>query len=77
DSSPKLVQGLKDKHIHGLVLQDPIKIGYLGVKQIVLHLRGETLDARVDTGVYLATPENMEEAAIKALLKPEYAKYLN
>ena len=77
DSSPKLVQGLRDGHIHGLVLQDPIKIGYLGVKQMVRHLKGETVEARVDTGVYLATPENMDEASIKALLEPEFSKYLN
>lgn len=40
DSSPKLVQGLRDGHIHGLVLQNPTRMGYLGVVQMVKHLRG-------------------------------------
>ena len=42
DSSPKLVQGLRDGDIQGLVLQNPVQMGYLGVKTIVAHLRGET-----------------------------------
>jgi ribose transport system substrate-binding protein len=71
DSSPKLVQALRDGHLHGLVLQDPVKMGYLGVTWMVRHLRGETVPARVDTGVFLATPENMDTAEIKALLSPD------
>lgn len=76
DSSPKLVKGLEDGHLHGLVLQDPIKIGYLGVKQMVLHLRGQPVKPRVDTGVYLATPENMSDPIIRTLLSPNLSPYL-
>jgi len=54
DSSPKLVQALSEGQIHGLVLQNPMKMGYLGVKQMVSHLKGEKIESRVDTGVYLA-----------------------
>jgi ribose transport system substrate-binding protein len=77
DSSPKLVQGLEEGHIHGLILQDPIKIGYMGVKQMVLHLRGNPIERRVDTGVHLITPENMSEPEMKALLSPDLTPYLN
>jgi ribose transport system substrate-binding protein len=77
DSSPKLVQGLEEGHLHGLVLQDPIKIGYMGVKQVVLHLRGQEIEKRVDTGVHLITPENMAEPEMKALLSPDLSPYLN
>ncbi len=73
DSSPKLLQGLREGHIHGLVHQDPVKMGYLGVTQIVRHLRGETVDARVDTGVYLITGKNMEDPSIKALINPDFS----
>jgi ribose transport system substrate-binding protein len=62
---------LRDGHIQGLVLQDPFKIGYLGVKQMVLHLRGDEIARRVDTGVYMATLENMDQPEIKALLMPD------
>lgn len=77
DSSPKLIQALKDGHIHGLVLQDPMKMGYLGVKQMTLHLKGQEIESRVDTGVYLATRENMEEPEIKNLLEPDFSAYLD
>ena len=71
DSSPKLVQGLRDGDIQGLVLQNPVKMGYLGVKTIVAYLRGEPVEKVVDTGVVLATPENMDSPEIKALLSPD------
>lgn len=75
DSSPKLVQGLQDGHIQGLVLQDPVKMGYLGVRQMVLHLKGQQIENRIDTGVYMVTKENMENPQMQSLLKPDLAKY--
>jgi ribose transport system substrate-binding protein len=74
DSSPKLVQGLQDGHIQGLVLQDPVKMGYLGVRQMVLHLRGQQVDNRIDTGVHMVTNDNMENPQMRSLLKPDLAK---
>jgi ribose transport system substrate-binding protein len=71
DSSPKLVQGLRDGHLHGLILQNPVKMGYLGVTELVKAIRGEKIPGRVDTGVTLATKENMDSAEIKALLSPD------
>lgn len=74
DSSPKLVQGLRDGHIHGLVLQDPVRMGYLGVKTLAAHLRGEPVEDVIDTGVTLATADNMDETDIKSLLEPDFTK---
>jgi len=77
DSSPKLVQGLRDGHIQGLVLQNPAKMGYLGVKTIVAHLRGEPVERVIDTGVALATADNMDDPAIKSLLSPDLASIID
>lgn len=77
DSSPKLIQALRDGHIHGLVLQNPMKMGYLGVVQMTHHLKGQEIENRIDTGVYLATRENMEDPEIKSLLEPDFSAYLN
>ena len=77
DSSTKLVQGLRDGQISALVLQNPVKIGYLGVKLMAAHLRGEPVDKSVDTGVYVATRANMDQSEIKALLLPDFSKYPN
>jgi ribose transport system substrate-binding protein len=71
DSSPKLVQALRDGHLQGLVLQNPVKMGYLGVQTIVRHLRGETVLRVIDTGVVMVTPETMETPENKALLNPD------
>jgi len=70
DSSAKLVQGLRDGHLHGLVLQNPMKMGYLGVMTLVAHLRGEPVPPVIDTGVFLATPNNMDDPEIAKLLNP-------
>lgn len=71
DSSPKLVQALREGHLHGLILQNPVKMGYLGVTRMVQHLRGQTIPGRVDTGVTLVTKETMDTPENKALLSPD------
>ncbi|MEO5367079.1 MAG: substrate-binding domain-containing protein [Magnetococcus sp. WYHC-3] len=76
DSSEKLVEALKKGEINGLILQNPVKMGYLGVKTLVAHLRGEKVEKRVDTGVGLVTRENMEQPEIKELLSPDLNKWL-
>jgi ribose transport system substrate-binding protein len=76
DSSPKLVAGLASGQIDGLVLQDPFNIGYLAVKTMVQHLKGEKVPERLDTGARLVTKENMSEPAIKELLSPDLEKWL-
>ncbi|HEK85907.1 MAG TPA: sugar ABC transporter substrate-binding protein [Candidatus Aminicenantes bacterium] len=76
DSSAKLIQALKDKELDGLVLQDPVKMGYLGVKTLVDYLQGKPVEKRIDTGVTLATPENMNQPEIKSLLEPDISKYV-
>ncbi len=76
DSSGVLVKGLRDGHIDGLVLQDPMKMGYLGVKTIAAHIHGEKVDRRIDTGVTLVTRENLDQPAMKDLVEPDLSKWL-
>jgi ribose transport system substrate-binding protein len=71
DSSPKLVQALADGHLQGLILQNPVKMGYLGIVTMVSYLRGRKVAELIDTGVSLATKENMGTPEIKALLSPD------
>jgi ribose transport system substrate-binding protein len=71
------VQALRKQHIKGLVLQDPINMGYLGVKTMVAQLRGWKVEKRIDTGSVVATPENMDDPKIKNLLEPDFRKWLN
>jgi len=76
DASPNLVKALRDGHIDGLVLQDPVRMGYLGVKTMVAHLRGESVEKRIDTGVHLATREVMDQPDMRELLSPDLSKWL-
>jgi len=71
DSSTKLIEALANGQLHGLVLQSPMRMGYLGVKTIVQHLKGEKVEKRIDTGVTLATRENMNQPDIAQLLRPD------
>jgi ribose transport system substrate-binding protein len=76
DSSERLVKGLEKGEIHGLVLQDPINMGYLGVKTMVRHLSGQKVQRLIDTGSVVATPENMNELRIRELLEPDFKRWL-
>jgi ribose transport system substrate-binding protein len=76
DASDTLVKGLADSHLDGLVLQDPVNMGYLGVKTIVAHIRGQPVEPRVDTGVRLVTHDRMNDADAKELLHPDLSPWL-
>jgi ribose transport system substrate-binding protein len=76
DSSDNLVKALRNTQLDGLVLQDPVKMGYLGVKTLVAHIRGEKVERRIDTGVKLVTPEQMDQPEMKELLQPDLSKWL-
>ena len=51
-------------------------MGYLGVMTIVEHLQGKKVEHRIDTGVVLVTPDNMNQPEIKEVLYPPLEKYL-
>jgi len=74
DASPNLVKGLRDGAIDGLVVQDPVHMGYLAVKTMVAHLRGQPVEKWIDTGVHVATQDNAETPEIKPLLEPDLKK---
>ena len=76
DSGSQSVADLKNGDAQGLVVQNPVLMGYLGVMTLVKHLRGERVEKRIDTGVVLATPENMDQPEIRELLHPPIDQYL-
>ncbi len=41
DPSPRMIQALAEGKMHGMVLQDPVRMGYEGVKTLVAHLEGQ------------------------------------
>lgn len=71
DPNEDLIRALQDKTCDGIILQDPVKMGYEGVMTLVKSIRGEKVEKRVSTGEYVATPENMKTPEIDRLLNPE------
>src|SRR6266568_1304066 len=65
DAGSQSVTDMKHGDVQGLVVQNPLLMGYLGVMTAVKNLRGEKVEKRIDTGVVLVTPENMNEPEIK------------
>lgn len=76
DASPILVEALRAGQIHGLVVQNPVRMGYLGVRTMVAHLQGQAVEKRIDTGVILVTRENMDQPEVRELLEPPIEEYL-
>jgi ribose transport system substrate-binding protein len=70
DASEIYVDSMRYKKLHGLVVQNPFRMGELGLTTLMDFLRGKTVARRIDTGVALATPENMDAPEIQELLHP-------
>ena len=62
--------------MHGLVVQNPMNMGYLGVLRMVDHLKGRPVEPRIDTGVWMITKENMKQPETAELLHPPVDQYL-
>jgi ribose transport system substrate-binding protein len=70
-SNDKLVKSLQDGTIDALVVQDPFRMGYDGVKTALAASKGEKVPATVDTGAHLITKANMTSARSQELLNPK------
>ena len=70
DPDDKTVAFLKDHTVVGLIAQDPYRMGYDGIKTALAASKGEKVEAHVDTGATLITPENMGEKRAQELLNP-------
>lgn len=77
DTGSQTLAALKSGDLQGLVVQNPFKMGYLGVKTIVASLRGQTVDKDIDTGCELVTSENINDPETIDLITPPLAKYLD
>jgi ribose transport system substrate-binding protein len=76
DASTKLVEALGQGKVDGLVVQNPFRMGEMGVATLLNHLNGQPVEKRIDTGAAVITRDNMNQPDMKALLSPDLAKYL-
>ncbi|MGO9771691.1 MAG: ABC transporter substrate-binding protein [Roseiarcus sp.] len=71
DDDDKLQGFLKDGTISALVVQDPYRMGYEGVKTALAVSKGEKVEAFIDTGANLITKADMDGEKQQALLNPK------
>lgn len=71
DFSPKLLAALRTGEISALVAQDPVTMGYLGVKAVVDKLQGKELTRVVDVKATIVTQKNIDEPAVKGIIEPD------
>ena len=76
DTSETFTEAMRNKQLHGIVVQNPFNMGYLGVRTMVEHLQGKPVEKRIDTGVTMVTPENLNAPEVQALLHPPLDQYL-
>jgi ribose transport system substrate-binding protein len=73
DATPQFVEAMRSNQMQGIVVQNPFAIGELGVKAMVDNLLGKLVEKRIDTGVMLITPGNMDTPEAQKLLNPPTA----
>jgi len=76
DSSQTFIDAINANQLHGIVVQNPFNMGYLGVRTMVDNLLGKPVSKQIDTGVMLVTKENMQSPEVQTLLHPPLDQYL-
>jgi ribose transport system substrate-binding protein len=68
DAEKALIEGLKAGQIDALIVQNPYKMGYEGVKAVVMSIQGKPVEKKIDTGVAVVTKDVLDQPEIKTLL---------
>ncbi len=68
DAEKALIDGLKAGQIDALVVQNPFKMGYEGVKAVAMSIKGQPVEKKMDTGVEVVTKPSLDKPEIKTLL---------
>lgn len=74
DPSERLIEAVQAGHCDGIVLQDPVRMGYESVKAVVRAIEGQQVESFVGTGEEVATSANLADPRIDTLLHPPVFK---
>jgi ribose transport system substrate-binding protein len=75
DSSEPLLQAVREGDVDGLIVQDPYRMGYLGVWTLVKHLRGYAVNRdheQLGTGEEYLTKDNIDTDEMKGRFSAEF-----
>ncbi|MDQ2902073.1 MAG: ABC transporter substrate-binding protein [Chloroflexota bacterium] len=70
DAAPDEIKGVQDGTISALVVQNPFKMGFDGLKAVVGIIRTGAQVQNEDTGVSFLTKANINDPAMQAVLTP-------
>lgn len=70
DSSTPLIKYLEGDVIHGLIVQKPLNMGYISVEKALELIRGNKVQAEIDSGLLLVTKKNMYTGEYQKALFP-------
>jgi ribose transport system substrate-binding protein len=70
DIADDLREALEGGRLHAVVLQDPYRMGHEGVRAMVAHLTGRSVEPRIDTGATVVTKDNMHDEKLRNLVFP-------
>lgn len=73
DNAPDEVSALKSGQVSALIVQNPFKIGYMGVQEVVDLIQHKKVPQSLDTGSTVVTKANMNQPAVHAILVPPTA----
>lgn len=76
DATQVLLDAMKAGQLDGIAVQNPMRMGYLGVKTMVAHLRQQPFEKKIDTGVVMVTPETLDKPEVQEIIHPPIDKYL-
>ena len=68
DPDKTLLDALRAGQVDAIILQNPYKMGYEGVKNLALHLKGQSVPRIIDTGVEMVTSKTLTEPRIQRLI---------
>jgi ribose transport system substrate-binding protein len=71
DASEQLLQALREGDVDGLIVQDPYRMGYLGVWAVVRNLEGDNVrgDGKdLSTGENVVTRDNLDDEKTQQLI---------
>ncbi len=74
DPSESLIQGLADKSVAGIVLQDPYEMGRQSVIALSKHIKGETVEAVLSTGDICSHCRKQRFATHRSLAQAQAAR---
>jgi ribose transport system substrate-binding protein len=78
DSSEPLRQAIREGDVDGTIVQDPYRMGYLGVWVLVQHLEGYEVSPdgkkALGTGETVVTKDNLDSPEVQGLFNPEVQK---